>query len=128
MSINQAKDGMSSCKGFFNISLDQIDKIIHSGGSSEEVIVYLVIARGIGKHGYSTWGVNACANYTLMTYHRAKKCVEWLLANDFIAKHPDHMDKASQSRPKFLIKQGGSEIALANALIEGIAQGKKTRP
>ena len=105
MTINQAKDGMSSCKGFFSVSLDQIDRIVRSGGGSEEIICYLMICRGLGKQGYSTWAVKACANYSLMTHHRANKCVEWLLANNFISKLPDSNEKPVQSRPKFVITQ-----------------------
>lgn len=128
MTINQAKDGMSSCKGFFSVSLDQIDRIVRSGGGSEEIICYLMICRGLGKQGYSTWAVKACANYSLMTNHRANKCVEWLLAKNFISIHSDPIEKPVKSRPRFLISQGESEIALANALIEGVGQGKNNPP
>ena len=105
MTINQAKDGMSSCKGFFSVSLDQIDRIVRSGGGSEEIICYLIICRGVGKYGYSTWGINSSPQYTLMTHHRANKCVEWLLATNFISKLPDSNEKPVHSRPKIVITQ-----------------------
>lgn len=128
MTINQAKDGMSSCKGFFTVSLNQIDQIVYSGGGSEEIICYLIICRGLGKSGYSTWGRKSCEKYTMMTYHSATKRVEWLLANNFISTRTNPLEKAVHSKPMFLISTGESEIALANVLIEGVAEGKNNPP
>lgn len=128
MSMNQAKDGMASSKGFFSVYLDVIDTIVHIGGGSEEVMAYLVIARGVGRYGYSTWGVKACATYTEMTHHRSKKVVDWLLQNGFIVKATLQTDIAAQCHPKFFLREGKTPVALANALIEGVAQGKNNPP
>lgn len=128
MTINQAKDGVSSCRGFFSVSLDQIDRIVYSGGGSEEIICYLMICRGVGKRGYSTWGRKSCEKYTMMTYHCGSKRIKWLLENNFISIHHDTIEKSNQCRPQFLISQGESEIALANALIEGVGEGKNNPP
>lgn len=127
-SINSAPEPTKSAKGFFTVSLTQVDNIVRSGGGPSELITYLVLSRGAGRKAYSTWGAGSCAKYTEHKHHRATKSIQWLEKHGFIRDLAE--DEFGKSRRKWQFLRGNNdvEVALSNSLIEGVGKGKKYPP
>lgn len=110
--------------GFFSVELNQVDQMVRAGAGSAEVIVYLVLARGLGAKKASRWGMKSCANYTGLTYHRAAKASDWLQEKGFIKD----ISEGRKRQWVFSKSEHGVPVYLSNALIEGIGAGKENPP
>jgi hypothetical protein len=129
--LNKEDKPQSKVKGFFTFSPILINEMIKLGGGAEELSAYLVIKRGAGAKIYSNWGANSVAQYIGLSYHRAKQCINWLEEHEFIkpianAKNGD--SQKSNSKWQFTINEDDLEVALSNALIDGIGAGDKNPP
>ena len=129
--MNKEDKTQSKVKGFFTFSPTLINEMVKLGGGAEELSAYLVIKRGAGAKIYSNWGVNSVAQYSGLSYYRAKQCIHWLEEHEFIkliaiSKNGD--SQKSKSKWQFTINEDELEVALSNALIDGVGAGDKNPP
>lgn len=113
---------------FFTLSLNKIDSIVRLGGSAPEVMAYLVLVRGAGSKSVSHWGANACTNYTPMTYRKAEQAIQWLQDHHFIQDLVEQGSKSNKAKWHIERSPDDIEVALANALVEGVGRGKSKPP
>ncbi len=118
-------------KGFFTFSPTLINEMVKLGGGAEELSAYLVIKRGAGAKTFSNWGANSVAQYIGLSYHRAKQCINWLEEHEFIkciaiVKNGD--SQKSKNKWQFTFNEDEVEVALSNALIDGVGAGDKNPP
>lgn len=120
--------GTNSGGEFFTVCLNKVDSIVRLGGNAPELMTYLVLVRGAGKKSYSQWGANSCATYTELTYNKAEQAIRWLEEHGFIRNLIQ--ERGRGSRPKWHIETAPNdgEVALANALIDGVGKGKLHPP
>lgn len=129
--MNKEDKPQQKAKGFFTFSPTLINEMVKLGGGSEELSAYLIIKRGAGAKTYSNWGANSVAQYIGLSYHRAKQCIHWLEEYEFIkriaiVKNSD--SQKSKSKWQFKIVEDETEVALSNALIDGVGAGDKNPP
>jgi hypothetical protein len=124
-------------EGFFIVDLKQIDDMVQRGAIAEDVMAYMVLARGVNRRGelrVSTHGAQSIFKRTGMSYTKAEAAIQWLHEHNFIYKPKDEMQLgkgASKARTvKWVLHKGIDEldVALANALVEGIGRGKNNPP
>ena len=128
---------------FFTVNLSQVDDMVRQGAGAEEVMAYLILARGCGKNRSTAYGANSIANRTGLTHYKAEQSLEWLIESGHILKHEDteklikidHIlkhegveRKKRLSRWQLTEPIDGHELALANALVDGIGRGKDNPP
>jgi hypothetical protein len=129
--LNKEDKPQSKIKGFFTFSPTLINEIVKLGGGAEELSAYLVIKRGAGAKTYSNWGANSVAQYIGLSFHRANQCIHWLEEHEFIkrlATTKNGDSQKSNSKWQFKIDEDEIEIALSNALIDGVGAGNKNPP
>lgn len=117
--------------GFFTVNLSQVDSMVQQGAGAEEVMAYLVLARGCGKNSSTAHGANSIANRTGLTHYRAEQSMEWLINGSYILKilkHEGIEGKKRLSRWQLTEPMDGHELALANALMDGIGRGANNPP
>jgi len=118
-------------KGFFTVALSLIDEMVKQDAGAEELMAYLILARGAGKRMESSWGANACATYMGRTNYRATQAINWLEEKGYISKSRQDLaiENSKKSMPKWIFKKApDEELALANALVDGIGAGEKKPP
>ena len=133
----------NKAEGFFTVNLSQVDDMVRQGAGAEEVMAYLILARGCGKDSSTAHGANSIANRTGLTHYKAEQSLEWLIESGHILKHEDterliKIDhtlkhegverKKRLSRWQLTEPIDGHELALANALVDGIGRGKDNPP
>ena len=69
--------------GFFTVNLSQIDNMVKQGAGADDVMAYLVLARGRGKNDLAWYGANVVANRTGLTYYKAAQSKEWLIGGGY---------------------------------------------
>ncbi len=119
---------------FFCMSLPLVNNLVreHDAGV-EELMAYIVLSRGVSgrtKTRISTHGANSIAKHTGITYRKADAALSWL-EDIKIAQKVEPKDTALQGKriTKRYVTDGGSEfLYLANALIDGIGEGKNNPP
>ncbi|MDD4963666.1 MAG: hypothetical protein PHI11_07085 [Gallionella sp.] len=128
--IDQATDEDPKMKtgGFFTVNLSQIDSMVMQEAGAEEVMAYLVLARGCGKNSTTAHGANSIANRTGLTHYKAEQSMEWLIDGGYILKHEGVEGKKRLSRWQLTEQMDEHELALANALMDGIGRGKDNPP
>lgn len=111
--------------GFFTVNLSQVDGMVRKGAGAEEVMAYLVLARGCGKNSSTAHGANSVANRTGLTYYKAEQSMEWLVEGGYIIKR-----EVEGKKPRWQLTKpvDGHELALANALVDGIGRGLDNPP
>lgn len=141
LALNEAGRDEQSQKvkgeGFFIVDLKQIDSMVELGAMAEDVMAYLVLARGVNRRGelrVSTHGAQSIFNRTGMSYTKAEAAIQWLHEHNFIYKPESEMQLGkgvSKARTvKWVLHSGMDEldVALANALVEGVGNGKNNPP
>ena len=133
----------NKAEGFFTVNLSQVDDMVRQGAGAEEVMAYLILARGCGKDSSTTHGANSIANRTGLTHYKAEQSLEWLIESGHILKHEDteklikidHILKHEGAERKKRLSRwqltepiDGHDLALANALVDGIGRGKDNPP
>lgn len=124
---------LSTGKEFFTVTLSSVNELVRQGAGANELAAYLVLARGAGKRMKTSWSINAIANHTGQTYHRASESIDWLAEHGFIGKLDVDTNQARTKKPVWQITPSEAaftsiEIALANALVDGIGAGKGNPP
>lgn len=132
--------------GFFIVDLNIIDLIVGAGGYADDVMAYLVLSKGVNRRRrpdkpdafISTYGAQAIHKQTGISYTKAEAAIQWLLENGFIAKAegesiPAQLGKGNDRKHKsrWLLTRSAEQpddIALANALVDGIGKGKNNPP
>lgn len=125
------ESSLKSSNGFFITDLRQMDRIVEMGGGAEELMAYLVLSRGAGRsRTVSTHGANSIAMRTGMTFYRAEQSLNWLEKKGFIQKAAASDEKSKKRQPKWnlLEAEEQQELALANALLDGVGRGKHNPP
>jgi len=133
----QEEDKSEIGKGeFFTVNLNQIDKMVTAGAGAEEVMAFVVLARGVNRSRHihlSTHGANSIAKRTGMSYRRAEAALDWLVEHGFIRKAP--IPENANGTPKerlarWLLTEETdlNDVYLANALTDGIGRGKNNPP
>lgn len=120
------------------MALSQVDSMVRAGAMAEDVMAYLVLARGVNRRGnkrISTHSANSIVTRTGMSHRKATESVEWLRTHGYISpadqKTPEQTDKGKGHRPRWLLVEAVDtlEIYLANALTDGVGgRGKKNPP
>lgn len=120
---------------FFGFSIAFTNKLLENGAGAEEVMAYLVLARGVSHQNIkrlSTHGANSIAIRTGLGYRRAEAALEWLQSVDFINKEVvmTNSPRPSNQRAKWRINTLLEHIDtyLANSFIDGIGEGKNNPP
>lgn len=121
---------------FFTVNLNQIDEMVEAGAGAEEVMAFVVLARGVNRRRHihlSTHGANSIANRTGMSYRRATSALDWLVEHGFIRKAsiPEHTNGTPKAKlARWLLTEGTdlNDVYLANALADGIGRGKNNPP
>lgn len=131
------EDQDTGSKGeFFTVNLNQIDAMVVAGAGAEEVMAYVVLARGVNRRRHihqSTHGANSIANRTGMSYRRAESALDWLMEHGFIRKAPipDNTNRTPKARlPRWILAEDTdlNDVYLANALTDGVGRGKNNPP
>lgn len=124
-------------EGFFIVDLKQIDSMVELGAMAEDVMAYMVLARGVNRRGelrVSTHGAKSIENRTGMSYTKAEASIQWLHEHNFINKPESEQQLGKGESKKRLVRwvltQGMDEldVALANSLVEGVGRGKNNPP
>lgn len=124
-------------EGFFIVNLIQIDRMVSLGAASEDVLAYMVLARGVNRRGdmrVSTHGAQSIFKRTGMSYTKAEAALEWLHGNNFIHKPANEtvlgkgVNKARTVKWVLTAHIDELDVALANTLIEGVGRGKDNPP
>lgn len=124
-------------EGFFIVNLMQIDSMVKLGAVAEDVLAYMVLARGVNRRDgerVSTHGAQSIFKRTGMSYTKAEASLKWLQENNFIHKPANETvlgKGASKARTvKWVITENIDvlDVALANALVEGVGRGKNNPP
>lgn len=139
--MNEHEQSQGEKGEFFAMNILQIDSMVRADAGAEDVMAYLVLARGVNKRGgksISTHGAKSVANRTGMSYRKAASSLEWLAEHGYIKSAeagkevPQHLGKGEGrghlARWVLVVGVDQDDIFLANALIEGIGQGKKNPP
>jgi hypothetical protein len=131
------EDQDTGSKGeFFTVNLNQIDAMVMAGAGAEEVMAFVVLARGVNRRRHihqSTHGANSIANRTGMSYRRAESALDWLMEHRFIQKAPipDNTNGTPKARlARWILDEDAdlNDVYLANALTDGIGRGKNNPP
>ena len=109
--------------GFFTVNLSQIDNMVKQGAGADDVMAYLVLARGRGKNDLAWYGANAVANRTGLTYYKAAQSKEWLIGGGYTHEGVD-----GKKRWQITKQMDVHDLALANALVDGIGSGEDNPP
>ena len=109
--------------GFFTVNLSQIDNMVKQGAGADDVMAYLVLARGRGKNDLAWYGANAVANRTGLTYYKAAQSKEWLIGGGYTHEGVD-----GKKRWQITKQMDVHDLALANALVDGIGRGEDNPP
>ena len=127
----------AKAEGFFVVNLMQIERMVSLDASAEDVLAYMVLARGVNRRGdmrVSTHGAQSIYKRTGMSYTKAEAAIEWLLINNFIYKPVNEVQlgkgisKARVVRWVLTAHIDELDVALANTLIEGVGRGKNNPP
>lgn len=142
----QSDDGLSlKAGGFFVVDLNILNMIVDAGGFADDVMAYMVLSKGVNRRHrpdkadafISTYGALAIHKQTGISYTKAEAAIQWLLENGFIGKAvgdaiPAQLGKGNDRKHKsrWLIARTlePQDIALANALVDGIGKGKTNPP
>lgn len=142
----QSDDGLSrKAGGFFVVDLNILNMIVDAGGFADDVMAYMVLSKGVNRRHrpdkadafISTYGALAIHKQTGISYTKAEAAIQWLLENGFIGKAvgdaiPAQLGKGNDRKHKsrWLIARTTEpqDIALANALVDGIGKGKSNPP
>ena len=142
----QSDDGLSlKAGGFFVVDLNILNMIVEAGGFADDVMAYLVLSKGVNRRHrpdkadafITTYGAQAISKQTGISYTKAEAAIKWLLENGFIGKAegesiPAQLGKGNDRKHKsrWLIARTlePQDIALANALVDGIGKGKTNPP
>jgi len=131
--------------GFFVVDLNILNTIVDAGGFADDVMAYLVLSKGVNRRRrpdkpdafISTYGALSIHKQTGISYTKAEAAIQWLLENGFIGKAvgesiPAQLGKGNDRKHKsrWLIARTPEpqDIALANALVDGIGKGKNNPP
>lgn len=124
-------------EGFFIVNLMQIDRMVSLGAAAEDVLAYMVLARGVNRRGdmrVSTHGAQSIFKRIGMSYTKAEASLEWLHENNFIHKPANETvlgkggSKARTVKWVLTAHIDQLDVALANSLVEGIGRGKENPP
>lgn len=135
--LNQSKN-----KGeFFCINYAMVCSMAKENASAEAIMAYIVLARGCNRRNdllISTWGAEGITKKTGMSYRTAQKALGWLSSKEYIynaqnmANIPGNLGKGSGKHhsARWVLPIGSGEhfIYLANAMIDGIGNGKNNPP
>ena len=142
----QSDDGLSlKAGGFFVVDLNILNMIVDAGGFADDVMAYMVLSKGVNRRRrpdkadafISTYGAQSIHKQTGISYTKAEAAIQWLLENGFIGKAegesiPAQLGKGNDRKHKsrWLIARTlePQDIALANALVDGIGKGKGNPP
>ena len=142
----QSDDGLSlKAGGFFVVDLNILNQIVDAGGFADDVLAYMVLSKGVNRRRrpdkadafISTYGALAIHKQTGISYTKAEAAIQWLLENGFIGKAegesiPAQLGKGNDRKHKsrWLIARTTEpqDLALANALVDGIGKGKNNPP
>jgi len=130
--MDKQEDSDKQGKGFFTVNLSLIDGMVKKGAAAEELMAYLVLARGIDKAGryaaLSTHGANSIGTRTGCTYTRATKALDWLTEHQFIKPIQAELSRSKKTSHKWQLVEIPIELPLANELADGIGRGKSIPP
>jgi len=130
--MDKQEDSDKQGKGFFTVNLSLIDGMVKKGAAAEELMAYLVLARGIDKAGryaaLSTHGANSIGNRTGCSHTRAIKALDWLVKHGFIKPVTADTNQSKRTSHKWQLVEVPTELPLANELADGIGRGKSNPP
>ena len=139
--MNEQEQSKGEKGEFFAMNLLQIDDMVRADAGAEEIMAYMVLARGVNKRGnlsISTHGANSVSARTGMSNRRAKSALEWLENNQFTSSigsssdSPKHLGKGEGKKHMarwFLSESVNKEdIYLAHSLTDGIGAGRNNPP
>ena len=142
----QSDDGLSlKAGGFFVVDLNILNMIVDAGGFADDVLAYMVLSKGVNRRRrqdkadafITTYGAQVIHKQTGISYTKAESAIKWLLENGFIGKAegesiPAQLGKGNDRKHKsrWLLARTLEpiDIALANALVDGIGRGKTNPP
>lgn len=118
---------------FFGMSMNAFKTLVEVGAGAEELMAYIVLARGASKRGdklISTHGANSVSNRTGISYSRAEKALAWLIDNMAITSLVEKSDTPIPKKlhAKYQINDVDLDVYLANTVTDGIGEGKKNPP
>lgn len=128
---DHGEDSSKKSGGFFTLNLYIVDRMVGQGAGAEEVMAFLILARGTGRNQpASTHGANSIGNRTGMTNYRSEQAIQWLVAHEYITKVTGSLDSAKKRASRWQINHATDvqDVALANALFDGIGRGKNNPP
>ena len=130
--MDKQEDSDKQGKGFFTVNLSLIDGMVQKGAAAEELMAYLILARGIDKAGryaaLSTHGANSIGNRTGCSHTRATKALDWLAEHEFIKPVPSELVRSRKTSHKWQLVEIPVELPLANELADGVGRGKGNPP
>lgn len=129
---------------FFAADLSIIEEMVEVGAGAEEVMAYLILARGVNHRNglrISTHGAQSIAKRAGMTYRRARKALEFLKAAGYIRSAeeypevPRHLGKGAgiEHRARWVLHVAGDQedsdtnIYLANSIADGTGTKKRKK-
>jgi hypothetical protein len=145
----QSDDGLSrKAGGFFVVDLNILNRIVEAGGIADDLLAYMVLSKGVNRRHrpenldrpvafITSYGALAIHKQTGISYTKAEGAIKWLLENRFIGKAegesiPAQLGKGKDRKHKSRWLIGRTlepqDIALANALVDGIGRGKTNQP
>jgi hypothetical protein len=145
----QSDDGLSrKAGGFFVVDINILNMIVEAGGFADDVLAYMVLSKGVNRRHrpdnlnrptafITSYGALAIHKQTGISYTKAEGAIKWLLENRFIGKAegesiPAQLGKGKDRKHKSRWLIGRTlepiDIALANALVDGIGRGKTNPP
>ena len=122
---------------FFGMNMSVAKKIIDTGGGADELMAYIVLARGVSKQNksrISTHGAQSISKRTGMTYTKAEKAINSLCASEVISKPITKIDKATPDnrKTKWVVNDAGTDtninLWLANAIADGLGNDEIKSP
>lgn len=108
---------------FFTVNLSKLDEMVRADAGAEDVMAYLVLARGCGKNSTTFHGANSIANRIGITNYKAKQSLDWLTEHGYILKIKGVDEKKGGDRWQVLDSKGVDDIALPNSLTDGLEKG-----
>ena len=119
--------------GFFGMSISTLKQMVKEGAGAEELMAYIVLARGVNMRGekrVSTHGVNSISNRLGISYRKAESALKWIEQQGIV--HKSHENTTSpvpkKQQAKWILKEEPLDVYLANAITDGIGEGKKNPP
>ena len=131
--VPEAKELKSGKGEFFGMSIKTASRMVTANAGAEELMAYMVLSRGVnikGNSRISTHGANSISNRTGISYRRAEAALNFLeqLGIALKATGKDGAVSPKRQHSRWILQDEQIDIHLANALTDGIGEGKRNPP